>query len=1582
MSNRDPEQDDKRLPSYVVAIGASAGGLNALEEFFDHMPAASGMAFVVIQHLSPDFKSLMDDLLARHTRMPIHRVSNGIPLEPDSIYLIPPKSHMTVTDGHLYLTGRGESQHVDLPIDIFLHSLAKDAGDRAIGIILSGTGSDGSRGIVSVHEKGGLILVQAPESSQFDGMPRNAVATGVVDFVLAPESMPHVLVEYAANPLAVRSRARTDLEVFADEGEFAGVFALLRRHYNLDFSKYKGATVGRRISRRMDFRQIPEVADYVAILSGDPGELDALYADLLIGVTEFFRDSQAFACLEEQVLPALFSRLSDMDDLRVWSAGCATGEEAYSLAILLIEQAERRGFTGKMTVFATDVHKRSLDIASQGVYDRDCLSKVSPERLARFFKREGDNHYRVSNDLRKAVVFAAHNLLSDPPFTKVDLICCRNLLIYFQPGAQEKVIALFHFALKKDGILFLGSSEGLGSFAAEFETIASQYKLYRKIRDLKLAIDLDQSRPMSGQRLPQLQLGAPPGRLVSIDRQLLADYDTLLRRALPPGVLIDEHRKILHYFGAVAEFLKTPQGRAENDLLQLAADNLQIALSTGLQRAGKTGQRHVMRNVRVPRGDAERLIDLIIDPLPDDKSRSTHYHVTFERIREVEAVAAPPVEPLGESDTDRFDSAGHYRQHITDLELELQSTRENLQTTVEELQTSNEELQATNEELLAANEELQSTNEELHSVNEELYSVNAEFERKNLELKQLNTDHDNLLTSIDIGTVFLDRDLRIRKFNPAIAAFFKLLPQDLGRPIDHIAYQLASQDEMLADIRSVLDSGAPAVREVATRDGNWLLKRIVPFRTEAGAVEGVVLTFTDITKVKEAELLGLRLNEELEAKVRQRTLDLEREIVERQIAERQAAVSRDHYLSILKDAPALIWRAGLDGRCDWFNDTWLAFTGRTMEQEAGEGWAEGVHPEDLHRCLRTYTQAFERREPFEMEYRLRRHDGIYRWIVDIGRPFFAIGGAFAGYIGYCFDIDDRKVNEFQMQRNQLRLESLLTVSQFAGEDIQQLLELTLSEALALTASPIGYLYHYDETSRQFTLNSWSGKVMEQCTVIDPQTCYELDKTGLWGEVVRQRQPLLLNDFQAEHPLKKGYPAGHVELKRFLSVPIFDREVIVGVIAVANKEEPYEANDLLQLRLLSDAAWKIAERQRDEQRLKKAKEEADAANRAKSEFLANMSHEIRTPMNGVLGMCQLLAMTELTGEQREYVDTLQVSSDNLLSIINDILDLSKIEANKVDLATEEFNPVRCLEHVARIQRPLLESKGVGLTVDLAGDIPQLALGDELRVQQILLNLLSNAVKFTHKDGVVVLRARVAGHRADAVDLRVEVRDTGIGIAPDAHEKIFEPFSQEDGSITRQFGGTGLGLTISRRLAELMGGSIVVDSAPGTGSCFTVTLPLALGRGPLAAEVAGRESGASPEVPPLRVLLVDDHPINGKYESTLIGKLGHQVSIAQNGEECLALLSREIFDLVLMDIQMPVMNGEQALRAIRASQKPEVSALPVIALTAYAMDGERNRFIEGGFDGYLSKPLVVEELVREVQRVMAQRSDSGIPASEGL
>lgn len=852
------------VPTYVVGIGASAGGLSALEAFFDRLPVDTNMAFVVIQHLSPHFKSLMDDLLARHTSMPIHVATDGLPIEANTVYLIPPNTLMAMQGNHLQIRQRTHGQVLDLPVDIFLNSLAEAARGSAVAVIMSGTGTDGSRGVKAVHREGGLVLVQSPESAQFDGMPRSALAAGVCDCMCGPGEMAQFLAEYAKDPAATRERlSRTRNGDFSDS-EYAQIFQLLQRSFEIDFSRYKLTTVARRIRRRMDFLQIREVPEYSTLVAMDPEELHALYHDLLIGVTEFFRDPDCFDHLAREVLPAVIRDIRADEDLRIWSAGCATGEEAYSLAIAAEEAAEAVGFHGRITVFATDVHRASLEVASAGYYDEHRLSNVSATRLERFFRKEGDGRYKVNSDLRKMVVFAPHNLASDAPFTKLDLVCCRNLLIYLQPDLQDRIISLFHFALRARGILFLGSSETPGAHAGAFEAVDSARKMFRKSYDKPLPPDLSIS--LAATRGPKVIIPAPPTstKSVTIDRQLLHDYDSILARQMP-GVIIDSNRQILHYCGDISRFMTPPQGRPGKDLVDLTEGDLQIAVCTALPRAEKSGQSVVIHNVRVCRDGEEYFVNLTVDPIWDPRSRSAHYHVYVSEVKPALALA----ETLEESV--EFDSEPHYQQLVADLKNELRSTKETLQTAIEELQTSNEQLQATNEELLASNEELQSTNEELHSVNEELYTVNTEFERKNNELRELNLDHEHLLSSIEVGIIFLDKHLRIRKFNKFVGGSFKLLPQDIGRPIDHIAYHLEDQRRLLEEVQQVLATRQTVENEVVSPDGAVLLKRVLPFLTEEGYIDGVVLTFTDVTRLKEAERAVSRMNAELERQVAERT---------------------------------------------------------------------------------------------------------------------------------------------------------------------------------------------------------------------------------------------------------------------------------------------------------------------------------------------------------------------------------------------------------------------------------------------------------------------------------------------------------------------------------------------------------------------------------------------------------------------------------------------------------------------------------------------------------------------------------------
>jgi two-component system CheB/CheR fusion protein len=1488
------------LPPYVVALGASAGGLEALQTFFSCMPADSGLAFVVIQHLSPDFKSLMDELLSRHTSMAIHRVENGMKVEPNSVYLIPPKKDMTLSQGALLLADRAIARPLDLPIDIFFRSLAQDSGDRAVAVVLSGTGSDGSRGVRAIREANGLVIVQSPESAKFDGMPRSAIAAGAADLVLPPEAMPDMIQQYAQDPLSVRGGDEAELlKVMQDDDGTAAVFLLLKRHYGIDFNHYKPTTVGRRLARRMAIRQINSLSDYLSYLSTTPEELNALYKDLLIGVTSFFRDAEAFQRLEAQVLPEVFRAAEKQQEVRAWVAGCATGEEAYSVAMLLIEGAEKTGFHGKISVFATDAHKGSLEYASAGVYEQSRLINVPQARRARFFKEEREGEMRVVSELRSRIVFAQHNVISDPPFTKMDLVTCRNMLIYLHPGAQDKALSMFHFALKVGRVLFLGSSESTGSFVEEFDVIDNKTKLFRKIREVKLSLDFNITRREERER-PSAVLQV---RGLGEERKLLQDYDRLLKKYMPPGLLLNERREVVHVFGDGARYLTNLEGRTGRDVLEMVEGNLRLALGAALQRASGGTEPVIFKNLSPGIKDGPDKINLAVEGLVDERTKTSRFHVAFHPVDVIQHKHDPKVS----KDDENFVMSNAARRRIDELDSELQSTRENLQSTIEELQTTNEELQATNEEMLASNEELQSTNEELHSVNEELYTVNAEFEKKNKELQELNDDYDNLLRSTEVGTLFLDNELRIRRFNPAIKLTFNLLPLDIGRPVEHITYRLEGQRDMIADLKAVLKSGKALEKEVRTADGTWLLKRVLPFITAKGIQDGVVLTFTDITHVKQIELEQQRLDilRDLAANVpgvvfqyvqdgshgghftfisegshdllgihppdllddpgsllrilhpeetpmlrervktaleENRLFDVEHRVMfpdgnvrfiqtrcsprithdgtviwhgvcfdidRRKKAEIRLKKAADYYLSILNSAPALIWRSDTQGDCDWFNETWLAFTGRSMQQEMGNGWASGVHPQDMERCLSIFKEAFAEQRQFHMDYRLRRADGEYRWITDHGTPLVNLDGEFVGFIGFCFDITDRIEAAENMGR--------------------------------------------------------------------------------------------------------------------------------AVDMMAN------------------------------------------ANKIKSEFLANMSHEIRTPLNGILGMLQLMEMTRIDSEQAEYIETAIQSGQHLLALINEILDLSKVEAGKLEISSEEFDLRELLDLNLKTFLPLAREKNIILHLNVKLPENPRFIGDGSRISQVFLNVLGNAVKFTLRGEVrVQVSVELEPNRPTMRRINFSVRDTGVGIPSQDIDRIFEPFVQVDGSPRRTFSGTGLGLAIAKRLTNLMGGGITIESTEGVGTevLFSAMVKTASNILDIASSQNSDERDTEPG---LSMLVVEDDPTTQKFMKIMLEKNGHASVVVDGQDDIVQLLSKNAFDVILMDIQLTGNTGIEITESIRAAKDlGEKSRIPIIALTAHAMKGDREKFLASGIDDYISKPVDFHELFATITRVISSKRDHHKPA----
>ncbi len=964
---------------YVVGIGASAGGLESLERFFKNMPVDSGLAFVVIQHLSPDFKSLMDELLARHTKMRIHRVENGMEVEANSIYLIPPKKEMIISGGRLLLTDKDPDQDLSLPIDHFFRSLAQDVGGCAVAIVLSGTGSDGSRGIVEIHSAGGMVIAQSEESAKFDGMPKSARDTGIVDHILSPEEMPEELVKHLAHVrLDDKCSTAPEAENAADLEGYDAIFKLLRDEYGIDFSYYKPNTVSRRIERRLSMNQSTDLEDYVDQLRIDPPELNALYKDLLIGVTRFFRDREAYERLEHEILPDLIAKAKPGQELRVWVAGCATGEEPYSLAILIHERLKQLDRPLNVKIFASDVHQSSLEFASAAIYEEEALAKVSPGRLSRYFVRRGDR-YQVTNELRQLVVFARHNVMKDAPFTKIDLISCRNLLIYFQPPAQKKALSLFHFGLKARGILFLGPSETLGELSGEFEPLDDHWRIYRKRRDIRLPADMriPLSAPMGTFR-PATTLTTHAG----FDASLMSTYDRLLEEFMPAGLLVTDNRQLVHTFGDAGRFLRHRTGRPTTDILDLLEGDLKMALAGAIQRASKEQTPVIYHGIRVTMPSGEEQLKIGVKPILNRHGNLTHLFISLESL----GAAVARDRTSAEMDVDEAS-----KEHLDSLETELRYTRENLQATIEELETSNEELQASNEELVASNEELQSTNEELHSVNEELYTVNAEYQKKIVELTELTDDMDNLLRSTDIGTIFLDRNLCIRKFTPQIARAFDLLPQDVGRRIDSFSHNIRYPD-LIADVSKVVETSVPIEKEVLDRAGQWFFLRVLPYRSHS-KLEGVVLTLIDISMLKGTE-----------ARLQQMS-------------------------AIVESSDDAIIGMDLEGRITTWNRGAAKLYGYEPEEVTGrDAWVLESEPSDddsphVLRDAHARTIAGKLREhPIEMKS--RRHDGSQMVVLCSFSPIREEGGKVVGVSMIARDISLRKEAEQDRERYAEELESI------------------------------------------------------------------------------------------------------------------------------------------------------------------------------------------------------------------------------------------------------------------------------------------------------------------------------------------------------------------------------------------------------------------------------------------------------------------------------------------------------------------------------------------------------------------------------
>lgn len=1237
------------------------------------------MAFVILQHLSPDFKSLMDELLARRTSMPVRQAEHEMLLEPDSVYLLPPMKEMIVRDRRLLLSDRDPRHGLALPIDHFFRSLAQEAGERAVGVILSGSGSDGSRGVQEIRRAGGTVLCESPESAKFTGMPHSAIATGVVDQVLPPE-------EIAAAIAAIARPAAPAWPKQADEVDDEGVGAilrLLRDEYQIDFSHYKVTTVTRRIERRLALNRTLDLDRYLEQLRRDPRELNSLYEDLLIGVTRFFRDEEAFAALERDVIPVILDRAAEhgSEQVRVWVAGCATGQEAYSIAILLHEQLAARRRPVNLKILATDVHRASLEIASAGVYSEPQLAGLSPERIERFFTRK-PNGFQIAQALRESIVFAPHNLLRDSPFTKLDLIACRNLLIYFQPHAQDTVLTLFHFALKTGGFLFLGSSESPGAMLDEFDSIDSHAKIFRKRRDIGLPADLKLPLPRAAAATPPA-----PVRGAAVSPQLLAVYDRLLDRCMPPSFLVDGQGQLIDSYGGAEALLKVKPRRPTSMLPDMLAGELRAVVSGALHRIRK--ERDVVRYEGIPLpGHAER-VTVVAEPLRDPNGAIGHILISFGSPEVARRPAPRPAEgavataePVASQAA--VDLTGLAESQMRALEDELSYTKENLQAAIQELETTNEELQATNEELVASNEELQSTNEELHSVNEELYTVNAEYQKKNAELLELNDDIEHLLNGTDVATMFLDRDLRIRKFTPRIAEIFQVIPNDVGRPLATFTHDLVHPD-LLADIGRVLREGTTVETQTWDRRGRCYFLRILPYRgrhrhgtdrqsqgptapERPAGHDGVVLTLTDISALEQARARVAQLS------------------------------------AIVESSDDAIISSTLDGVITSWNKGAARLYGYSPEEAIGRHLNLLSPPADAAGVAAILKEVGEGRPVEHIETVRVRQDGT---LVDVSVTYSPILGGANAVVGVSAIARDitalvRARRELAEREERIRLLLDSTAEAIYGIDLSGV----CTFCNAACARVLGYESPAALIGRQM-------HPLIHHTRKDG-TPYPPEQSPIY-ESMRHRGQAHVDDEVLWRADGTHFPA------EYWSHPIVrDGEVIGAVVTFLD----------------------ITERRR-------AEEEIQEGVRRREQFLAMLSHELRNPLAAVLSATQVLDQAKWDDQAcEEAARVVNRQAKHMTRLLDDLLDVSRITRGRIVLRKELVDLRDPAQSAIESMRPLLADHDTRLEVAISAE-PLPVEGDPARLQQICANLLSNASKYSprgapvrfeleREDGQAVLR----------------------------------------------------------------------------------------------------------------------------------------------------------------------------------------------------------------------------------------------------
>ncbi|MCM1983768.1 chemotaxis protein CheB [Lyngbya confervoides] len=1516
----NPHDSDSFL---TVGIGASAGGLEAFQTFFRQMDEDSGMAFVLISHLAPDHDSLLSELIAKETQMTVLQVKEEVPLQPNHVYVIPPNATLTVEKSVLRLSTPLPARGHRAPINTFFQSLAEDQGEKAICVILSGTGSDGTSGLKAIKEYGGLAIAQDSETAKYDSMPRNAVRSGLVDYVLPVEKIPEKLLEYQRHREGLRANLDEDGILPQASDYLAQICRLLRRRIGHDFSNYKTGTLIRRIQRRIQITQTPSVEAYVQYLKSDPDEISQLFKDLLIGVTQFFRDPNSFKALQRAVIAALVENCPSNQSIRIWIAGCSSGEEAYSVAILLAEEMDRCNRRSTVQIFATDIDEQSLNQARQGRYHDNIADQVTSERLERFFVRQ-EGHYQVVKPLREMCIFSQHSLISDPPFSRLDLLCCRNLLIYFDSELQKRLIPLFHYALKPEGHLFLGSSENLSPHGGElFRTTDKAHRIFQRKQAMIAPqvefplVDRSAYRPFF-----PLQKQAPTHRqpqiVHSIERVLLQDF-------APACVIINEHNEIVYFFGRTGKYLEPSQGAPSTQIFDLAKPGLRVDLRSLIQSARASQQEAIRPKVPISNEGQIITVNLIARPIQETLGDHDCLMIIFQ---DVENALRPPQEHALDPEEESV---------IRQLEDELRDTQERLRSTIEEIETSNEELKSANEELLSMNEELQSSNEELQtskeemqSINEELETVNAELRNKVEELDAANNDIQNLFESTRIATVFLDETLRIKRFTPTATEVCNLISTDIGRPITDISLAIEDLD-IETDAREVLQSLVPIERDVRMKgEGTYYKTRIMPYRTLDNVISGIVLTFVDVTDLHQA-----RSHAE-------------------EWARRQEAIAEIGTFALQENRAASVCERAVDIVCQTLNSDacglfiYQAHQPEKLLLQSGNGWPPGdlgqatVSATDSHPGFTMTAQQPIVVEDFTKETRFSQSSLLKSLKIACGLSALVYGtegiyGILTSYAQTLRPFTAEDISFLQAIANILAATVQREKSQLALEKSRERLD------LAIEAAGMG--------------------IWEMEIATGKSTWNDLEYTLLGLEPDQVGEPTVELFYRYIHP--DDIPQVQSKVRTAIERKTeFDTEfriqlrdgTLKWIVAKAKIIGDTEGNPARMIGVNYD----VTQRKQDEEALK-------AADRRKDEFLAALGHELRNPLNALSSSIELLQTLPKNIAQEER-DRLQAVASRQLSqlnrLVDDLLNVSRLVYQKVQLQPQTIGLMQLLRDVIVDASSSAASKGITLNAILPDQEIE-SQGDSVRLMQAFSNVLQNAIKFSDPDSTVTISAMLSEQ-----SVTIKITDSGIGIESGALTRIFTAFSQEDRSLARS-GGLGLGLPLAKGIIELHGGEIWAES-PGLdqGSVVTIRLPYTgtVSNPPpraLAAEAATPFREQSTPAPRItRILIVEDDEDSAVILQTYLEHVGYDVSVARDGEAGIALAQASQPEVIISDISLTSkMDGYAVARAIRSY--PSLNRTLLIATSGYGQPEDKAKAKAAGFDKHWTKPVNLQTLSQFIQ-----------------